>query len=138
VSANGKTVTATASFYRPLLRLEIVRNGVVIASAPGTERRTSLSVSATLSGSETCWVAARVMAQKLADEPDIQAHTNPLYLSGPNPVPVPGARSSLAARWKAELAWYRSGPLEFGTEALRRNFFQDGEKALEVLSSSGR
>jgi hypothetical protein len=138
VSATGNTVTATASFYRPLLRLEIVRNGVVIASAPGSERRTSLSVSATLSGSDTCWVAARVSAQKLPDEPDIQAHTNPLYVSGPNPVPVPGARSILAARWKAELEWYRSGPLEFASEALRRNFFQDGERALAILSSSGR
>ena len=138
VSANGDTVTATASFYRPLSRLEIVRNGVVIASAPGDERRTRLSASARLSAADTCWVAARVIAQKLPDEPDIQAHTNPLYLAGTNPVPVPGARRVLAARWKAELEWYRSGPLAFASEALRRNFFDDAEKALAVLSSSGR
>jgi hypothetical protein len=138
VSANGDTITATASFYRPLLRLEIVRNGIVIASAPGDERRTRLSVSAALSPGDSCWVAARVVAQKLADEPDIQAHTNPLYFAGPTVVPVPEARRILAARWKAELDWYRSGPLEFASEALRRKFFADGEKALEILSSGGR
>jgi hypothetical protein len=110
----------------------------VIASATGDERRKQLSVNATLSDGESCWVAARVTAQKLADEPDIQAHTNPIYLVGRNPLPVTEARRRLAARWKAELDWYRSGPLEFASEALRRKFFQDGEQALKVLSSSDR
>jgi hypothetical protein len=136
LSRNGNTLTASAAFYRPLVRLEIVRNGAVIASAPGDERRTRLSVTAKLSEADTGWVAARVAAQKSGDEPDIQAHTNPIYLSGSNTVPVPEARRNLAARWKAELDWYRSGPLEFATDALRQQFFRDGEKALEVLSSS--
>src|SRR5215831_3761355 len=138
LNANGNTVTATAAFYRPLLRLEIVRNGAVIASATGNERHKRLSVNATLSDGESSWVAARVTAQKLADEPDIQAHTNPIYMVGRNPVPVPEARRGLAARWKAELDWYRSGSLEFASEALRHKFFQDGEQALKVLSSSDR
>src|SRR5262249_24331206 len=138
LSANGNTVTATAAFYRPLLRLEIVRNGAVIASATGNERHKRLSVNATLSDGESSWVAARVTAQKLADEPDIQAHTNPIYMVGRNPVPVPEARRGLAARWKAELDWYRSGSLEFASEALQHKFFQDGEQALKVLSSSDR
>jgi hypothetical protein len=138
LSANGKTFTATAAFYRPLLRLEIVRNGAVIASATGDERRTRLSVNATLSDGESGWVAARVTAKKLADEPDIQAHTNPIYLAGRDPAAVREARSGLAARWKAELDWYRSGPLEFASEAVRQKFFEDGEQALKVLSSSDR
>ena len=138
LSANGNTVTATAAFYRPLLRLEIVRNGVVIASATGNERRKRLSVNATVSGNEACWVAARVTAQKLADEPDIQAHTNPIYLGERSSAPVPEARRGLAMRWKAELDWYRSGPLEFASEALRQKFFQEGEQALKVLSGSDR
>ena len=138
LSVNGNTVTATAAFYRPLLRLEIVRNGRVIASVTGDERRKRLSVNATLAGNEACWFAARVSAQKLADEPDIQAHTNPIYLGERNSVPVPEARRSLAMRWKAEPDWYRSGPLEFASEALRHKFFQEGEQALKVLSSSDR
>ena len=84
------------------------------------------------------WVAARVTAQKSPDEPDIQAHTNPIYLGGLNSVPVPEARRGLAIRWKAELDWYRSGPLEFASEALRHKFFQEGEQALKVLSASDR
>jgi hypothetical protein len=138
LNANGNTVTATAAFYRPLVRLEIVRNGAVIASASGDEHRKELSVSAALSGGESYWVAARVTAQKLADEPDIQAHTNPIYVAGPNPVPVPEARRGLAARWKTELDWYRSGPLQFASEPLRRKFFEEGEQALKILSSSDR
>src|SRR5215471_10698031 len=138
LSKSGNTVTASAAFYRPLIRLEIVRNGTVIASAPGDERRTRLSVTAKLSEADTGWVAARVTAQKSGDEPDIQAHTNPIYLSGNNTVPVPEARRNLAARWRAELDWYRSGSLEFASEALRHKFFQDGEQALKVLSSSDR
>jgi len=138
LSADGNSLTATASFYRPLLQLEIVRNGSVIASAAGDGRRTRLSVSATWSAGESCWMAARVTARKLDNEPDIQAHTNPIYRSGREPVPVPEARRRLAARWKAELDWYRSGPLEFSSEALRRDFFENGEKALSVLSATGR
>jgi hypothetical protein len=83
------------------------------------------------------WAAARVTAQKFAGEPDTRAHTNPLYLGG-NSVPVPEARRVLAARWKAELDWYRSGPLQFASEELRQKFFREGEKALETLSASGR
>ena len=138
LNASGNTVTAMASFYRPLVRLEIVRNGEVIASARGDERRTQLSVSATAADGESCWIAARVIARKLADEPEIQAHTNPIYRAGRNPVPVPEARRALAARWKKELDWYRTGPLEFSSEPLRREFFENGEKALALLSSDGR
>jgi len=138
LNAAGNSLTASASFYRPLLKLEIVRNGVVIASAAGDGSRTRLTVSATFAEGESCWVAARVTARKLSDEPDIQAHTNPIYLAGRERVPVPEARRRLEARWKSELDWYRSGPLEFSSEALRREFFENGEKALAVLSSSGQ
>jgi hypothetical protein len=135
--ADGNTATATAAFYRPLLKLEIVRNGSVIASAAGDGRRTRLSVSATVSRGDTGWIAARVSSTKLADEPDIQAHTNPIYGTGSGAAPVPEARRALAARWTKELDWYRSGPLEFSSESLRREFFENAEKALAVLSSSG-
>jgi hypothetical protein len=138
LNANGNTFTATAAFYRPLVRLEIVRNGVVVASSAGDGRRTRLAVDWTLSDGEGGWAAARVTAQKLEGEPDIQAHTNPIYLAGGNRPPVPEARRALAARWKAELDWYRSGPLEFTSEELRRKFFEEGEHALKVLSSSDR
>ena len=132
----GSAATATAAFYRPLEQLEIVRNGQVIASAPGDGKRTRLSVSASLPAGESCWVAARVRARKEEGEPEIQAHTNPLYfLRGGKAVDAGGARRTLAAKWKAELDWYRTGPLEFRTDAARREFFARGEKALAILSS---
>src|SRR5262245_35715245 len=65
--AGKATATATASFYRPLEALEIVRNGRVVASTPGDGKGTRLSVSASLPAGESCWVAARVRAHKQAD-----------------------------------------------------------------------
>src|SRR5262249_53399969 len=133
------TATATPSFYRPLEALEIVRNGRVVASAPGDGKGMRLSVSASLPAGESCWVAARVRAHKQADEPDIQAHTNPVYvLRDGKPVFIPEARRALAAKWKAELEWYRTGPLVFQTEAARAEFFEKSEKTLQVLSSPPR
>ena len=134
----GNAVVATAAFYRPLTRIEIVRNGAVIAAAEGDGRRTQLRVTAALPEGETGWTAARVSATKLEGEPDIQAHTNPIYRMGSTAVPVPAARQALAARWKAELDWYRTGPLEFSSDAARREFFDTCEKALATLSSRGR
>lgn len=55
----NSTVTATASFFRPLLNLEIVRNGEVIATAEGDGARRSLQLTATVEPGESCWVAAR-------------------------------------------------------------------------------
>ena len=119
----GGTASATASFYRPLERLEIVRNGQVIASATGDGRLTRLTTSAKPAAGESCWIAARVIARKEPGEPDIQAHTNPLYiLRNGKPVSIAGARQSLAAKWKAQLEWYRTGPLVFETETARREF----------------
>lgn len=128
--------SATASFYRPLERLDMVRNGQVIASASGDGKRTRLVVSASLTTGESCWIAARVTARKQPGEPDIQAHTNPLYIvRAGKPIPIPEARQSLAAKWKSELDWYRTAPLEFQTEAARREFFDKGEKAQRILSA---
>jgi hypothetical protein len=129
------TVTAHASFYRPLVRLEIVRNGEVLASVPG-DGKARLSVSARLRDGESCWVAARVTARKQEDEPEIQAHTNPLYFPrAGKPFVNRQARQALAAKWKAQLDWYRSGPLVFHDDAARSEFFARGEKALTILTT---
>jgi hypothetical protein len=126
---------ATASFYRPLDHLEIVRNGEVLARAAGDGKRTQLSISVALPQGESCWVAARVTAAKQAGEPDIQGHTNPLYLlHAGRPVLIPNARQALARKWKAEVDWYSSGPLQFRTEAARAEFFERAAKALDALN----
>lgn len=139
IETNQASVKATASFYRPLLRLEIVSNGQVVASAEGDGRSTRLSTSANLPTEGSYWMAARVTARKEPGEPDIQAHTNPVYLFRKGtPALLPEARRALAAKWKTELDWYRTGSLVFRTEAARREFFEKGERALRTLSSKPR
>jgi hypothetical protein len=126
VDEPNAVATASASFWRPIERLEIVRNGQVIASVPGDGKRLTLTLSTRLEGNESCWVAARTMARKLEDEPDIQAHTNPVYLlRNDEPVLVPSARETLRSRWASELAWYQNAGLIFDTKAHRDQFFAD-------------
>jgi len=128
------TVNASASFFRPLEKLEIVRNGQVVAAVRGDGARTTLTISVQVPNTESCWVAARVVARKESDEPDIQAHTNPKYLlRDGKPVMVRGARETLAGRWESEIAWYKSAALVFGSDAQRRAFFEKAELALEDL-----
>ena len=84
---------------------------------------------------ESSWVAARVTAAKQAGEPDIQGHTNPLYLLHEGrPVIIPSARQSLARKWKAEVDWFSTDPLQFRTEAARADFFERAAKALDALN----
>ncbi|MCU1275079.1 MAG: hypothetical protein JWO48_2510, partial [Bryobacterales bacterium] len=93
-----------------------------------------LTISTQVPNTESCWVAARVVARKETGEPDIQAHTNPKYLlRDGKPAIVRGARETLAARWEGEIAWYKSAPLIFGSDEQRRAFFQKAELALEKL-----
>jgi hypothetical protein len=128
------SATATASFYRPLTNVEIVSNGAVIASVPGDGKRIKLTVSTPIKCNGSCWVAARTAAPKNAGEPDILAHTNPVYLPADGkPVPVRAARESLAKQWEAELGWYKSAQLSFADEARRREFFERGERTLIEL-----
>lgn len=125
----GNIVRATARFYRPLERVEIVVNGQVAASRAGDGSATSLTVNAMLPA-DGFWAAARAVAQKLPGEPEIQAHTNPIY-SGR--VRVGTARAELAKEWAAEVAWYRQAPLDFGTKQREQEFFDRAAKALAAL-----
>jgi hypothetical protein len=134
VDKNTRTVTASAAFFRPLEKLEIVRNGAVIEAVSGDGKQTSLKISTRVESAESCWVAARSVARKNAGEPDIQAHTNPVYLlTGGKPVLVRAARESLVKQWEAQLAWYRSTPLVFRDDNRRREFFDRAERTLNEL-----
>ncbi len=128
------TVTATASFFRPLLILEIVRNGEVIATTEGDGARRSLQLTTPIKEGESCWVAARVKAQKEDNEPDIQAHTNPTYfLHNNQPVMISSDREALATRWQKELEYYRTANLVFPNEAQKTKFFNRAQQALDIL-----
>jgi hypothetical protein len=116
---------ATAAFHRGIESLEIVRNGEVVAALRGRE------ATADIACPESCWVAARARAPKLPGEPDIQAHTNPVYLlRDGRPVRVESAVRSLRAKWDEELAYFRSAGIVFGDEAKKREFFDLAEGVL--------
>ncbi len=128
------TAAASASFYRPLEKLEIVRNGVVIAATPASGSQMKLTASTTIDNRESCWVAARVVARKNTGEPDIQAHTNPVYLPiGGKPVMLRAARESLVKQWEEQLAWYKSTAMLFVDDAKKLEFFERAEQTLREL-----
>jgi hypothetical protein len=125
VDPKTRTATATASYFRPLEKLVIIRNGEVIAAVRGDGRRLKLTASAPVAGEESCWVASRVAAQRAEAGPDIQAHTNPVYLlRQAAPVMVRKARESVAREWESQVAWYKSTPMVFREEAHRREFLE--------------
>ena len=128
------TATATAKFFRPLEKLEIVSNGAVVAAVPGDGKRTELRLSTRVPGGESSWVAARVVVRHEDSEPDIQAHTNPVYvLREGKPVIIRAAREAVAKKWESELAYYKGAGLPFTSEEQRKAFFAQGERALQEL-----
>jgi hypothetical protein len=134
VDKGTRTASASASFFRPLEKLEIVSDGEVIATVRGDGKLLKLAVSTPLQNERSSWVAAHVVAQKNEGEPDIQAHSNPVYLTKDGkPVMVRAARESLVKQWETQLAWYKSTSMVFRDEAHRRDFFERAQRTLEEL-----
>ena len=124
----GNRATARAAFYRPLETVEIVRNGVVVASGAGPE------LTAAIDDSSSCWVAARVRARSEKGEPELWGHTNPAYLlRDGRPVRVAADRQAVAAKWQEQLAAFRAAGIAFPDEGKRREFFELAERALAEL-----
>jgi hypothetical protein len=123
-------LAATGEYYTPLERLSVIVDGRPAASIPGDGKRTRLTAELEIPA-QACWAAAHVTAPHQEGEPEIQAHTNALYLR-PGCF-QPEVRRQVAARWQAEVDWYRAQELDFGSEARRKEFFALAERALEVL-----
>jgi hypothetical protein len=130
----ASSVTAKAAFYRPLEKLEIVRNGEVIAAVNGRTNSSRLTITGRFPAGESCWLAARVVARKEEGEPDRQAHTNPMYvMKGGQPYFDQAVRRAVAARWEAEIAHYQQAGLIFPNDQLQREFFEKAAQALDIL-----
>lgn len=122
---------AEAWFHRPLRDLEIVVNGEVVARAPLGER---LDFSVEIAASS--WVAARVRGERREGEPEIQAHSNPVYLlQDGRPVHLAPARQALAARWAQEAEYYRNAPLELEDPSQRRELLERVAATERILAS---
>jgi hypothetical protein len=131
LEVNGRTALASSRFFRPLTRLEIVADGRPVATTTGDGVQTNLTVSAHIPES-TVWVAARALGTKEADEPVIQAHTNPYFLR--QAVADPAARAGLADRWEKEITFYKTQQAVLFPESRQREmFFRDAEAALSTL-----
>jgi hypothetical protein len=135
VNWTGDSITVEASArarsHRPIVKTEILINGRVVASSPSGAASFSAAVK------ESSWIAARVQARHEQGEPEIWAHANPIYLLRDNrPVRVDADRQAVAARWRAELDYYRSPEVPFATDAQRRELLQRGEEALRKMTDS--
>jgi hypothetical protein len=129
---------AHASFHRPLELLEIVVNGQVVATRAGDGRQKELHLPFEIPVNESVWVAARVLGQRVAsaNEPEIQAHTNPVYvLRDRRPVHIKSAREAVAARWRRELDYYRGTNLTFADPKQRQELETALERATRILEN---
>ena len=77
---------------------------------------------------------ARAQARKIEGEPDLWAHSNPIYfLKGGKPVYVEADRDGVRKRWEREMEYYRSPELKFADESQRRDLLKIGEETAAIL-----
>jgi hypothetical protein len=126
---------ATATFHRPIEKLEIVANGQVVASRQGGNEETSLSLPFKVSLKESTWIAARAQGRNGEGEPEIWAHANPVYLlKAGRPVYGEADRRALLDRWAKEAEYYRNPELVFAAESQRRELLDMVEQTRKILS----
>ena len=130
IRRSGNQIEAEASFWRPIETLEIVRNGQLVARAEGSGK-SRLTLNTPVRATERAWYTARVRARKEESEPELQAHTNPLYLG--EPFVDPAARRVIADAWAEEIGRYRAKNLVFANEQQRKEFFDSADRALAEL-----
>jgi hypothetical protein len=129
---------ARAVFHRPLERIEIIVNGQVAASHAGSGEQKELVLPFEVPCTGSIWVAARARGSRMqsANEPEIQAHTNPVYvLRDRRPVHLKAARSAVAARWRSQLDYYQGNELTFRDPRERQELEAAIERATRILES---
>ena len=149
-SANGKRVRgpfsngmrrptrykgpATAVFYRPIEKVEIVVNGEVVATKAGDGTSTEISFHYNVPIETSSWIAARAKAASKPDEPETWAHANPVYLlKGGKPVYVEAARNAVRDIWEEETAYYKRPSFVFEKVEQRRELLKLVEETRKIL-----
>jgi hypothetical protein len=126
--------SATGVFYRPLLKLELVMNGKVVAVVHGDGRERELTLRFRTNITESSWIAARVKSVSYPGEPEIWAHANPVYLlKDGKPVYFKRDRDALRARWAEEVDYYRTAGLQFEKESQREELLRMADETLRLL-----
>ncbi|MCC6589144.1 MAG: CehA/McbA family metallohydrolase [Bryobacterales bacterium] len=126
--------TATAVFYRPILKVELILNGEVVATAEGDGKQREVTLPFTRTIKESSWIGARAKTVSYAGEPEIWAHANPVYLlKDGKPVYIKRDRDALRERWQPELDYYRTGNLPFEQERHRQELLRLAEETARLL-----
>ncbi|MBM3739453.1 MAG: hypothetical protein FJW39_27100 [Acidobacteria bacterium] len=126
--------TATAVFYRPIVKVEMILNGRIVATAPGDGTQTEVKLRLPTKVTESSWIAARAKSVSYPGEPEIWAHTNPVYiLKDGKPVYVKRDRDALHQRWAAEVEYYKTAGLRFEKESQRDELMRMAEDTLRSL-----
>jgi hypothetical protein len=135
-SGNSKEfeAMATAVFYRPVLKVELIMNGKVVAVAEGDGRERELTLKFKTQIAESSWIAARAKTISYTGEPEIWAHANPVYLhKDGKPVYIKRDRDALRARWAEEVEYYKTAGLQFEKESQRQELMQMANETLRLL-----
>jgi hypothetical protein len=137
-NGESKTVegTAEAVFYRPIELVEVIANGRVVTARAGDGSQTRLSLPFQLTLNESRWVAARARCRRAEGEtrPEIQAHTNPVYvLRDRRPVFNKADRQAVLKRWEGEAEYYKGPALTFAKPEHRQALLEKVDEALRVL-----
>jgi hypothetical protein len=125
---------ATAVFYRPILKVEMILNGRIVATAEGDGKQTEVSLPFKTKVTESSWIAVRAKSVSYPGEPEIWAHANPVYiLNDGKPVYIKRDRDALRQRWEAEVEYYKTGGLRFEKESQREELMRMAEETLRSL-----
>jgi hypothetical protein len=125
---------ARVVFHRPIEKLEIIANGQVVATREGDGAATELTLPFAVDTSDSTWIAARASSPKFENEPDVRAHTNPVYvLRGGRAVRVEAARRAVLAQWEREAEYSRTGGLSFADDSQRQELLEKVDTALGAL-----
>jgi hypothetical protein len=126
---------ATAVFYRPLLKVELIVNGRVVAVVEGDGKQRELTLPFQSEITESSWIAARAKTISYPGEPEIWAHANPVYLlKDGKPVYIKRDREALRARWAVELEYYKTAGLKFEKESQREELMSMAEETSRLLA----
>jgi hypothetical protein len=119
--AAGSTVMvrAQAQSKLPISRLEIVQNGIVVATAQNPTGSDKIVLEAKLKIRETSWLAARVMSDATlpyqpfyldrSEDLRVFAHTSPVYVDVPGSARRSARDAELFVRWIDQgLDWVRN------------------------------
>jgi hypothetical protein len=136
------TVSATARSQLPILRLEILRNGLVVDTASARSGSDELALTTRVTIDSSSWIAARVVSDAhlpyqtvfldRAEPIPVFAHTSPIYVSVPGAPQHSSDDATRFVRWVDEGTEWITKRATFQAEAERQEMLELFERARRV------